>query len=248
MSEPSIAPKPVPLTWPFAVAGLVGGWLSADTFKPHGGDELRVLLALVTPVVAALLGRFLTSRIHGGPLRTALMVTAAIIGAGMINGVLLGLFLGAMIGVLIGVPFGALFALPFVPPLALVVLLARRVGRARPGSAVDASDRRAVWGAVAVSASLATLSRSEGATLFMTLLASFMTLLHRYNIDSRDGGQAGRMELVNAEEGVFNCTAVGYCSEVCPKHVDPANAVNLNKTNSAMDYFLRFLAPKGGAK
>ena len=75
-----------------------------------------------------------------------------------------------------------------------------------------------------------------------------LTLLHRYNIDSRDGGQAGRMELVNAEEGVFNCTAVGYCSEVCPKHVDPANAVNLNKTNSAMDYFLRFLAPKGGAK
>ena len=36
--------------------------------------------------------------------------------------------------------------------------------------------------------------------------------------------------------------------EVCPKHVDPANAVNQNKTNSAMDYFLRFvLAPEGGA-
>ena len=75
-----------------------------------------------------------------------------------------------------------------------------------------------------------------------------LALLHRYNIDSRDGGQSQRMELVNSEEGVFNCTAVGYCSEVCPKHVDPANAVNQNKTNSAMDYFLRFLAPKGGAK
>ena len=75
-----------------------------------------------------------------------------------------------------------------------------------------------------------------------------LALLHRYNIDSRDGGKAERMELVNSEEGVFNCTAVGYCSEVCPKHVDPANAVNQNKTNSAMDYFLRFLAPKGGAK
>ena len=56
------------------------------------------------------------------------------------------------------------------------------------------------------------------------------------------------MELINSEEGVFNCTAVGYCSEVCPKHVDPANAVNQNKTNAAADYFLRFLAPKGGAK
>jgi fumarate reductase iron-sulfur subunit len=75
-----------------------------------------------------------------------------------------------------------------------------------------------------------------------------LALLHRYNIDSRDGGKAERMELVNSEEGVFNCTAVGYCSEVCPKHVDPANAVNQNKTNSAIDYFLRFLAPKGGAK
>ena len=75
-----------------------------------------------------------------------------------------------------------------------------------------------------------------------------LALLHRYNIDSRDGGKAERMELVNSEEGVFNCTAVGYCSEVCPKHVDPANAVNQNKTNSAMDYFLRFVAPKGGAK
>ncbi|HMW57989.1 MAG TPA: 4Fe-4S dicluster domain-containing protein, partial [Accumulibacter sp.] len=73
-------------------------------------------------------------------------------------------------------------------------------------------------------------------------------LLHRYNVDSRDGGKAERMELINSEEGVFNCTAVGYCSEVCPKHVDPANAVNQNKTNSAADYFLRFITPKGGAK
>ena len=73
-------------------------------------------------------------------------------------------------------------------------------------------------------------------------------LLHRYNVDSRDGAKEERMELVHSEEGVFHCTAVGYCSEVCPKHVDPANAVNQNKTNSAMDYFLRFIAPKGGAK
>ncbi len=71
-------------------------------------------------------------------------------------------------------------------------------------------------------------------------------LLHRYNLDSRDGGAAQRMPLIHAEEGVFNCTAVGYCSEVCPKDVDPANAVNTNKTASAMDYFLRFVTPKGG--
>ncbi|HET7729538.1 MAG TPA: succinate dehydrogenase/fumarate reductase iron-sulfur subunit [Usitatibacter sp.] len=66
-------------------------------------------------------------------------------------------------------------------------------------------------------------------------------LLHRYNQDSRDGGRDQRMPLVHAEEGVWNCTAVGYCSEVCPKAVDPANAVNQNKTASAVDWFTRFL-------
>jgi len=46
---------------------------------------------------------------------------------------------------------------------------------------------------------------------------------------------------VNAEDGVWGCTLVGYCSEVCPKGVDPARAVNQNKINSTADYFLRFL-------
>lgn len=75
-----------------------------------------------------------------------------------------------------------------------------------------------------------------------------LALLHRYNADSRDGARAERMQVVNAEEGVWTCTAVGYCSEVCPKHVDPANAVNQNKVNSAMDYFLRFVAPRGAGR
>ena len=68
-----------------------------------------------------------------------------------------------------------------------------------------------------------------------------LALLHRYNADSRDGGREQRMEILNAEEGVWSCTAVGYCSEVCPKQVDPANAVNQNKTASALDWFARFL-------
>ena len=73
-----------------------------------------------------------------------------------------------------------------------------------------------------------------------------LALLHRYNADSRDGGQAERAQVMNAEQGVWSCTAVGYCSEVCPKGVDPANAVNQNKVNSAKDYFLRFLSPHRG--
>ena len=68
-----------------------------------------------------------------------------------------------------------------------------------------------------------------------------MALLQRYNGNSRDGAQAKRMELVHTENGAWSCTAVGYCSEVCPKQVDPANAVNQNKTKSALDFFLRVL-------
>ena len=74
-----------------------------------------------------------------------------------------------------------------------------------------------------------------------------LALLHRYNADSRDGARDSRMALVNAEEGVWGCTLVGYCSEVCPKQVDPAAAVNQNKVNSTLDYFLRFVTPRGGA-
>jgi fumarate reductase iron-sulfur subunit len=75
-----------------------------------------------------------------------------------------------------------------------------------------------------------------------------LALLHRYNADSRDGGREQRMQIVNAEEGVWSCTAVGYCSEVCPKSVDPANAVNQNKVNSAKDYFLRLLRRGAASK
>ena len=77
-------------------------------------------------------------------------------------------------------------------------------------------------------------------------MSLLQALLHRYNADSRDAGSAERMQILNAEEGVWSCTAVGYCSEVCPKGVDPANAVNQNKVNSAKDYFLRFATPRGG--
>jgi fumarate reductase iron-sulfur subunit len=66
-------------------------------------------------------------------------------------------------------------------------------------------------------------------------------LLQRYNGDSRDGGTARRMELVHGENGAWSCTAVGICSEVCPKAVDPANAVNQNKVNSALSFFLEYL-------
>ena len=76
-----------------------------------------------------------------------------------------------------------------------------------------------------------------------------LALLHRYNADSRDAGQAQRMASLNAQQGVWSCTAVGYCSEVCPKGVDPARAVNQNKMTSAVDYFKNvFSRPAPGGK
>jgi fumarate reductase iron-sulfur subunit len=75
-----------------------------------------------------------------------------------------------------------------------------------------------------------------------------LALAHRYNADSRDVGWPARAEAMNAEQGVWGCTLVGYCSEVCPKGVDPAHAINQNKVNSTLDYFglLRLMMPRGG--
>ena len=35
------------------------------------------------------------------------------------------------------------------------------------------------------------------------------------------------MKIISQDEGVWGCTFVGYCSEVCPKGVDPAAAIQL---------------------
>ena len=71
-----------------------------------------------------------------------------------------------------------------------------------------------------------------------------LALLHRYNADSRDGARARAHGDRQCRGRRVELHRRGYCSEVCPKHVDPANAVNQNKVNSANDYFLRFVARK----
>lgn len=72
-----------------------------------------------------------------------------------------------------------------------------------------------------------------------------LTMAHRYNLDSRDNGTAERLELINGENGAWGCTFVGYCSDVCPKNVDPAAAVNQGKIMSAMDFVIAMLKPDG---
>ena len=71
-----------------------------------------------------------------------------------------------------------------------------------------------------------------------------LTLAHRYNEDSRDNGKQERMDIINGENGVWSCTFVGYCSEVCPKNVDPSRAVNRGKLESSKDYLIAMFDPK----
>lgn len=73
-----------------------------------------------------------------------------------------------------------------------------------------------------------------------------LTLALRYNLDSRDDGNSERMAALNADEGVWRCTFVGYCTEVCPKDVDPAAAVNRGKVASTINYGLNLLRLAGG--
>jgi fumarate reductase iron-sulfur subunit len=62
-----------------------------------------------------------------------------------------------------------------------------------------------------------------------------LTLAHRYNLDSRDQGKQQRMPVLNQDNGVWGCTFVGFCSDVCPQKLDPAAAVNQGKVASATD-------------
>lgn len=77
-----------------------------------------------------------------------------------------------------------------------------------------------------------------------------LALAHRYNMDNRDQGVDERMKQINQEEGVWGCTAVGACSEVCPKGVHPAAAIQQTKVLGTLDYMKmnalrKFILPQG---
>jgi fumarate reductase iron-sulfur subunit len=74
-----------------------------------------------------------------------------------------------------------------------------------------------------------------------------IALGHRYNMDSRDEGQHERNEIFRGEGTVFSCSYANECSEVCPKHVDPAAAINQAKFNAVIDWLTGFVtSPRGG--
>lgn len=70
-----------------------------------------------------------------------------------------------------------------------------------------------------------------------------LALAHRYNLDSRDQGKDLRKDVTASEYGVWECTFVSACSEVCPKDVEPAGAIQEQKIESSIDWALDHLIP-----
>ena len=72
-----------------------------------------------------------------------------------------------------------------------------------------------------------------------------IALGYRYNMDSRDQGNDSRQETLGSHEGIWQCTFVGDCTEVCPKDVDPAAAIQRSKVDTTQNWFKSVLLPWG---
>ena len=72
-----------------------------------------------------------------------------------------------------------------------------------------------------------------------------IALAQRYNLDSRDEGAAERVALLSEHDGIWGCTFVGECTRVCPKHVDPAGAIQRYKLTAAVETVKAFFMPRG---
>jgi fumarate reductase iron-sulfur subunit len=72
-----------------------------------------------------------------------------------------------------------------------------------------------------------------------------IALAQRYNLDSRDQGARQRLDVLSDHTGIWGCTFVGECTKVCPKHVDPAGAIQRYKLKAATEWFKSVLMPWG---
>jgi fumarate reductase iron-sulfur subunit len=72
-----------------------------------------------------------------------------------------------------------------------------------------------------------------------------IALAQRYNMDSRDQGQEERLDILSQHDGIWGCTFVGRCTQVCPKHVDPAGAIQQYKVTAAQEWVKALVLPRG---
>ncbi|AGK62172.1 succinate dehydrogenase subunit B [Archaeoglobus sulfaticallidus PM70-1] len=61
-----------------------------------------------------------------------------------------------------------------------------------------------------------------------------MAAAYRFNTDSRDEGKDIRMDIVCSDCGVWRCHFNAECSEVCPKNINPAKAVQKLRFQTAI--------------
>jgi len=73
-----------------------------------------------------------------------------------------------------------------------------------------------------------------------------LALAQRYNMDSRDEGKSERLDILSQHDGIWGCTFVGDCTQVCPKHVDPAGAIQQYKLTATQEWVKSLLMPWGG--
>ncbi|MDI1480430.1 hypothetical protein [Polyangium sp. y55x31] len=173
MADGSRFPRLAP---PFAITGAAAGWLSAGLLSnPLFGvtyEGVKPLAALGTMLIAAVTGVLLKKLCLGWRYSYEIDTpnpeyrpTSDRLGYHVFVVLLAGAAAGAMVaalddahgGTLGGAASGAFSAILFLPVCLLVLSSARRAQRARLGSIVADSDRRAVWGILAAALSAATL-------------------------------------------------------------------------------------------
>ena len=71
-----------------------------------------------------------------------------------------------------------------------------------------------------------------------------LALAQRYNMDSRDEGASERLDILSQHDGIWACTFVGECTQVCPKHVDPAGAIQQYKLAATMEWVKDLVLPR----
>jgi len=64
-----------------------------------------------------------------------------------------------------------------------------------------------------------------------------LTQAWRYTMDTRDDGSQERAATLYSSHGVYRCHFAGACSQVCPKGVDPALAIQLAKKDAFLKAF-----------
>jgi fumarate reductase iron-sulfur subunit len=72
-----------------------------------------------------------------------------------------------------------------------------------------------------------------------------IALAQRYNLDSRDEGAQERLDILSQHDGIWGCTFVGECTQVCPKNVDPAGAIQQYKLTATKEWLKALVLPRG---